>query len=337
MKLRLTHMQLALIVLAAACSGGSAGPATQISPPASGLRKVNHIIVVMMENHSFDNYLGALAYAPGSPYHVTSGGCSDQDHGCVDGLSCRMDSVSGLTCTNSNQESDGTPVAAFHAISRCVADLAHNWPQVHQEENFNDPNATLLSSPGDGFVRVNDAIQLDKGMETPNQTMGFYTQDDLPFDYDLAQKFAIDDRYFSSVLGPTQPNRFYFMAATSFGHVTTGDPVPAGGYKPITGTIFDLLDGRQITWADYSQNSPQGGAFRPNTDPHFFPVQDFMAAAAGSSGAVPLPQVVFVCIGAKFTRLIPRELREFRPARHPCALSGRFAFRQAPLRITHDR
>jgi phospholipase C len=296
MKLPLTHMQLAMIVLAAACSGGSPGPATQTPPPASGLHKINHIIIVMMENHSFDNYLGALAYAPGSPYHVTSGGCSDQDHGCVDGLSCRMDSVSGLTCTNSNQESDGTPVVAFHIISRCVADLAHSWAQVHQEANFNDPNAALLSSPGDGFVRINDAIQLDNGIETPtdDQTMGFYTQDDLPFYYDLAQKFAIDDRYFSSVLGPTLPNRFYLMAATSFGHVTTGDPVPAGGYKPITGTIFDLLDSRQITWADYSQSAPQAGAFRPNTDPHFFPVQDFMTAAAGSSGAAPLPQVVFV-------------------------------------------
>jgi len=35
----------------------------------NGLQKVNHIIIVMQENHSFDNYFGALAYAPGSPYH----------------------------------------------------------------------------------------------------------------------------------------------------------------------------------------------------------------------------------------------------------------------------
>src|SRR5258708_37039694 len=154
MKWPLTHMQLALIVLAAACSGSSAGPATQPPPPASGLQKINHIIIVMMENHSFDNYLGALAYAPGSPYHVTSGGCSDQDHGCVDGLSCRMDSVSGLTCTNSNQESDGTQVAAFHTISRCFADLARNWPQFPQEANFKKPTAALPTSTCDRSVRI---------------------------------------------------------------------------------------------------------------------------------------------------------------------------------------
>src|ERR1700737_90987 len=121
-------MHLALVALAAAaCSGthGPPGPGAQI-----GLQKVNHIIIVMMENHSFDNYFGALAYAPGSPYHATSGGCSEQDHGCVDGLACRMDSVGSLTCTNANQEDGGAPVAAFHDVSRCVVpDLAHSWPQ----------------------------------------------------------------------------------------------------------------------------------------------------------------------------------------------------------------
>jgi len=203
---------------------------------------------------------------------------------------------------NSNQEDDGTPVVAFHDVSRCVVpDLAHSWLQVHLEANFNDPNATLLNSPNDGLVRVNDATdQPDNGVETPteDQTMGFYTHDDLPFYYDLAQKFAIDDRYFSSVLGPTLPNRFYLMAATSFGHVTTADPVPLGGYKPITGTIFDLLDSKQVSWADYFQNGAQAGGFRQSggagTDPHFFPVQDFLTAAAGSSGAGEFPQVVFV-------------------------------------------
>ena len=296
MKLPLTLMHLAVVALAAACSGAPG------AAPASGLNKVNHIIIVMMENHSFDNYFGALAYAPGTPYHAAAGSCSEQDHGCIDGLDCRMDSAGSLTCTNSSPEDDGTRVVAFHALSRCVApDLAHSWLQTHLEANFNDPNATLFSSPNDGFVRVNDATdQPDGGLETPteDQTMGFYTQDDLPLYYDLAQKFAIDDRYFSSVLGPTLPNRFYLVAATSFGHLATADAVPAGGYKPITGTIFDLLDNRQVSWADYFQDAPQAGAFRQTggagTDPHFFPVQDFLTAAAGSSGAGALPQVVLI-------------------------------------------
>ena len=256
----------------------------------------------MMENHSFDNYFGALAYAPGSPYHTSPAGCSELDHGCVDGLTCSMNSVGRLTCTNSTQEDDGTRVVAFHDISRCAQpDLAHSWFQAHLEANFGAPNSALLDSPNDGFVRVNDATeQLDNGVETPteDQTMGFYTQDDLPFYYDLARKFAIDDRYFSSVLGPTLPNRSYLAAATSFGHVSTADPVPPGGYQPITGTIYDLLDREQVSWVDYFEDSPQASGFRlsggANTGPHFLSFQDLLNTAAGSSGAGLLPQVAFV-------------------------------------------
>src|SRR3974390_520049 len=54
------------------------------------LKKVNHIIIVMQENHSFDNYFGALAYAPGSPYHNGKGACAGTDHKCVDGLTCTV-------------------------------------------------------------------------------------------------------------------------------------------------------------------------------------------------------------------------------------------------------
>src|SRR4029077_18975089 len=143
---------------------------------------------------------------------------------------------------------------------------------------FLNPNSALTSFLTDGFVRVNDLSgQLDTGTEnaTDDQTMGFYNQNDIPFYYDLAQKFAIDDRYFASVLGPTFPNRSYLMAATSFGHLTTSDSFPppgSGGYKPITGTIFDLMEKHGVTWADYFQDVPQGGSFRPfpaPIDPHF--------------------------------------------------------------------
>src|SRR5207302_6651602 len=101
-----------------------------------------------------------------------------------------------------------------------------------------------------------------------------------------AQKFAIDDRYFASLLGPTFPNRSYLMAATSFGHVTSADTFPPpGGYKPITGTIFDLLTQNGVSWADYFQDAPQGASFLPfslqGADPHFIPMVVFLGQAAG--------------------------------------------------------
>jgi phospholipase C len=269
----------------------------------TGLQKVNHIIIVMQENHSFDNYFGALAYAPGSPYHApnnANGGCSVNDHMCVDGLSCMLDASGALHCFNSNNDDNGGQVFAFHDASRCVSpDLNHSWFPTHQEANYSNPDSTLGQSLNNGFVLVNDQTeQIDNGAEstTDDQTMGFYNQDDIPFYYDLAQKFAMSDRHFASVLGPTFPNRSYLMAATSFGHLTTNDTFPplGTGYKPITGTIFDLLDKNGVTWADYFQDAPQGASFRlfspTSTDPHFLPLSVFLAQAAAGS----LPSVSFV-------------------------------------------
>src|SRR5579862_4854907 len=69
------------------------------------LQKVNHIIIVMQENHSFDNYFGVLPYAPGTPYHASSGPCSTTDHKCVDGLACKTKN-GVLVCSNSNLDDD---------------------------------------------------------------------------------------------------------------------------------------------------------------------------------------------------------------------------------------
>ncbi len=258
------------------------------------LHRVKHIIVVMQENHSFDNYFGVLPYVSGTPYHA--GPCASNDHACVDGLSCSFDSGNNLVCTNSNLDDDGTMVASFHDQNYCPGpDLQHNWQGSHREANYSDPANALAVTLNDGFVLENDATeQLDNGVEsaTEDDTMGFYDDGDLPFYYSLARTFAIDDRYFCSVLGQTFPNRSYAMAATSFGHVTTAEIFPpAGGYKPITGTIFDLLDQNGVSWKNYFSDLPVSGIFRPSASPHLSPIAGFMADAAKPDG---LPAVSFV-------------------------------------------
>ncbi|HKA75106.1 MAG TPA: alkaline phosphatase family protein [Xanthobacteraceae bacterium] len=282
---------------------------------------MKHIIVVMQENHSFDNYFGVLAYVPGGVYHPVRGGhdddgdhgdrdsgrdsddrdaatgCHPDDHRCVDGLACGVAQNGTLSCSNANIASDGTQVFAFHNTNRCVnPDLDHGWFGTHREANFARPNASLKQFLGDGFVRQNEPAD---GSESRDETMGYYTQAELPFYYDLAQKFAISDRHFSSVLGPTFPNRSYSYAATSFGHVTTNDEIPPlGGYKPLTGTIFDLLEAHAVTWANYFQDVPSGGSFRLFTlngaDPHFLPYSLFLAQVSGVPGVPALPSVSFV-------------------------------------------
>ncbi len=258
------------------------------------LSKVNHIIVVMQENHSFDNYFGMLPYAPGSPYHAAAPFCSSDDHSCVDGLTCSPHK-GVLVCDNRNLDVDTTRVRAFHSPTRCIVpDLDHGWVSSHKELNYLHPNRTLLNSPSNGFVRVNDETDQPDGGESDvdDSTMSYFDQTDIAFYYGLAQNFAISDRQFASVIGPTIPNRFYLMAATAFGHLTTNDTIPPpGGYKPITGTIFDLLDRNNVTWTDYFEDAPQAFLFR-NPDSHTLPLASFFIQAAGGAGG--LPSVVFV-------------------------------------------
>jgi phospholipase C len=90
------------------------------------LNNVNHIIVLVQENHSFDNYFGALAYAPGSPYHNGNGVCSSSDHHCLDGLTCTL-TGGNLNCTNSNINLAGQTVFASHSTTRCITDPDHSW------------------------------------------------------------------------------------------------------------------------------------------------------------------------------------------------------------------
>jgi phospholipase C len=161
---------------------------------------------------------------------------------------------------------------------------------------FENPNNMLKSSPNDGFVEVNDKTeQTDTGESAKeDDTIGFYNESDLPFYYSLAQTFAIDDQYFCDVVGPTVANRFYLMAGTSFGHLTTNElspPPPSFTYRPITGTIFDLLDKAGVSWIDYYSDVAQGADFRNPVPPHFLPATPnfFIDAAAGK-----LPAVAFV-------------------------------------------
>ena len=133
--------------------------------------------------------------------------------------------------------------------------------------NFKKPNSTLKSPKNDGFVLQNDASdQPDTNGEAAadDDTMGYYDDTDLPFYYSLATTFAVSDRYFCSVLGQTFPNRAYLGAATSFGHLTTSEIIPPDlttGYKPITGSIFDLLNQNNISWGDYYADLPYSAIF----------------------------------------------------------------------------
>jgi phospholipase C len=87
------------------------------------------------------------------------------------------------------------------------------------------------------------------------RAMTYYDETDIPFYYSLAATFAIGDRYFSSVLGPTFPNRDFLYGASSHG-VTTDTPLSPPAFDkddPSTDfVVFDELERRGIGWKIYS-------------------------------------------------------------------------------------
>jgi len=280
-------------------------------PPVGGLDRVNHIIVLTQENHSFDNYFGVLPYTTGANYRPAAGHgpCDPADHQCVDGLTCTGTvAKSTFSCSNSNPTFDGGALKVVEQTNYCSCNPEHEWVPAHQNANYENPNST--SSPLDGFARTNA-----KSKKLAATVMSFYTEVELPYYYKLAETFSISDRHFSSVIGPTLPNRMYQMAATSFGHVVT-DPFgvhgahaenipPEGGYRPKNGTIFDLLDKHKVSWAEFYEWKPDSSAplrsvftpprpygllFRQPYSSNFKPLAKFFEAAEAGT----LPQVAFV-------------------------------------------
>ena len=99
--------------------------------------------------------------------------------------------------------------------------------------------------------------------------MGYWTEHDLPFYYGLARTFPLADRWFSSCLGPTFPNRRFLISGTANGLI---DDLPMNmADYPAHGTIFDLLSRHDISWVNYhplagGKTGLRGGAAAPAPD-----------------------------------------------------------------------
>jgi phospholipase C len=215
---------------------GRSTPASALPQPSlpAGtdlIPQLKHVVVLMMENHSYDNYLGLL-------------------HGRGDGLPLGPDGQPDV----SNPADGGGSVRA-HRLSSTVQrpDVpSQSWHATHHQWN---------EGKLDGFVTSTQVVVPAAGVD-PDRTegaaaavgMGYWSQDDLPFYYGLARTFPLADRWFGSCLGPTFPNRRFLIAGTAYGLIDDA-PIDLLGYPP-TGTIFDLLTRHGISWANYHPMAP---------------------------------------------------------------------------------
>ncbi|MDP5226134.1 MULTISPECIES: phospholipase C, phosphocholine-specific [Arthrobacter] len=191
---RRRFMQLGAATTAATAISQTLGQslARAASIPANratgSLQDVEHIVVFMQENRSFDTYFGTFKGARGfgDPHPAVLPSGKDVWH-----------------------QFDGTrEVLPFHPSApdlglQFLEDLDHNWGMTHKAFNKGNYDQWLPAKT--------------------DATMSYYEQTDIPFHTALADAFTLCDQYHCSVLGPTDPNRYYMF--TGF----TGNDYKGGG------------------------------------------------------------------------------------------------------------
>jgi len=227
-----------LLTGATALSGVAAGAAvlppslrralatTLASPPAGSLRDIEHIVILMQENRSFDHYFGTM---PGV-------------RGFSDAAAMRLANGSPVF----RQPYPGHPqgyLAPFHYDTKTTNAQAtpgtdHSWQTQHEAWN-------------NGLM--NEWVQV-KGP----YTMGYFTQADIGFQWALAQAFTVCDSYHCSVLGPTNPNRLYMWTGMIDPEGTGGGPVtddsPAHNNVTLSWTTYpERLQRAGISWQVYQE------------------------------------------------------------------------------------
>jgi phospholipase C len=196
-------------------------PNVSLERGADTLPDIHHIVILMMENHSYDNYFGMMS-GRGDGFPLDSSGAPTLANSAEDGTVVPLKHVAGT-----GQE-DGVPT--------------QTWSASHIQFNGGACN---------GFVRSVEETLPGKDRSVP---MGYWDEADLPFYYGLARTFPLATRWFSSCLGPTFPNRRFLIAGTANGLID--DLVFGMTDYPKAGTIFDLLTAHGISWINYHHVPP---------------------------------------------------------------------------------
>jgi phospholipase C len=220
---------------------------------------VDHIVLLMQENRSFDHYFQMLP-AYGQP------------------------DVEVAPATYTNPDPDGQPFAPYHDTPNCFVDTNHEWAGSHQQVDGGKMDGFYATNQGWSELPMNGTLDMLSGQ----RAMAYYDGDDLPFYYELANQYAIADHYHCSLLGPTWPNRMYFYAASSFG-------ITSNNFPNAINTLPDYLEERGVDWKIYTAGGTPGYAlfiaqFLKYREAHLFTIADFYTDAAAGK----LPQVALV-------------------------------------------
>ena len=188
---------------------------------------IKHVVALMLENHSFDQMLG-----------------------CMKSVNSDVDGVDPANL-RSNVDKDG---------------LAHKQQETNEVQVEYDPKhefvnvRTQLQNNNTGFLQDYSTTYPHSLPQDRDQIMGYYGLDKLPALHALAKDFTICDQWFSSLPGPTWPNRFFALSGTSNGEIE----MPSGWQQlnptwylhQTQETIFNRLNDKQRSWTVYYYDFP---------------------------------------------------------------------------------
>ena len=201
------------------------------------LDRIEHLIILMMENRSFDHYLGALSLPEEGREARTD----------VYGLSQPLPALPDLNGQLVQAlPMDGGPFT--------VPDPPHGWEAAHLDYN---------GGRNDGFVQQyqNAHRGEDPQIADPHIPVGYYTYKTLPVLYQLADRFTICDHWFGPVLSSTWPNRKYLHSGRRDDDNDTQSLPPLLGFR--TPLLYDVLEDasdpttkQRLTWRCYFSDLP---------------------------------------------------------------------------------
>jgi len=209
-----------------------------------GFEHIQHVVVLMLENRSFDHLCGFLYSEQQRPKHFLPSHSNPEFNGMPPSFSnpSNPQFFSGQGAANEVKVRIG-------AENRCI-------PQENPQERYEHVNLQLFGttqpSPGQqptmqGFV----VSYADKHPDHGAEIMECYTPEQLPAFSALARNFAISDAWYASVPTQTWPNRAFFHTGTSLGQV---DDYPYDPFAYDTPTIFNVLQSQKISWAVYNDS-----------------------------------------------------------------------------------
>lgn len=230
-----------------------------------GIQKLQHVVVLMMENRSFDHMLGALK--------------------------AQNNEIDGITGTESNPDNTGAritvqPLAEYQ--SQLDPDPNHHFAAVNLQI-FNDPQkGPPLPATMQGFVK--SYFNQQQNTAHSHDILYYFTPDKLPVLSTLAMNYAVFNRWFASIPGPTICNRAFAHYGTSFGQVSMDIFYEGKQYKAIYDRMLAANHTCKLFYYDEASSTMEVVNLLQNEPAVFGTFQDFLTACEKNA----LPDYCFI-------------------------------------------